>query len=501
MAYLSHFKYDIFISYARLNDKVPPGDAEGWVTRFHKELRYALSQRFERDDDIEIWRDREKMDESVLFGKEIPERINESGIFLALTSRAFLTQRGYCHKELTWFHDKARKETYGLAVDNRPRIINVLLHNVPHTEWLPELPEASGFHFNDRENTDEDGEFSDPDSELFEVQMRKLVDALTTTLRRLKTLTDAAPRLPPSPPRRYDFTLFLAHAEGDLDTLTRRRVSEDLRLKNIEVITDIPPPSDGGTGDLFGEPAHEQAVKQAMSRAGMCVHLLDGEPGREVANGGGETFYRKQVELGMQSGKQQLIYVPEKLKVEAIEDETHKEFIKRLEGNARGRASYKFIRKTQPGQIAVEILQEIARLKGAGSQSAAPSTALLDIHEKDYVGEYDIKLQSVLRRRNLRLVINPASDGLEDVAIFDGVRKLMKVLIIVLGHVSDMWASSRLSLALKSTPPSLKFCGIYVPQPDRPLEMSAFLMPRNKIPVTFFFTPEQLTALLDKYLD
>jgi hypothetical protein len=493
MAYLSHFKYDIFISYARLNNKIPPGENEGWVTRFHRELEYALSQRSERDGDIMIWRDTERMDDSVLFGKEIPESINESGIFLALTSTAFLTPRGYCHKELTWFHEKAQSETYGLAVNNRPRIINVLLQNIVPEKWLSELPEASGFHFNDKEGTDDEGQFSNPDSELFEGQLRKLVDALTRTLRTLKALTDTTPRFP-TPARKYDFTLFLAHTEGDLRDKTRKRVLADLRLKNVEVITDVPPPDDAAT--------HEQTVKESMARAGMCVHLLDGEPGKVIGDEPGKTFYQRQVELGAESGKPQLIYVPKKLGLDEIADTAHRDFINDLENKTRERASYKFIRKSQPGQIALEILQEIARTRSGGVQPIPPSTALLDIHEKDYEGEYDLKLQSVLRRRNLRLVINPAGDGpQQDMTIFDGVRRIVKVLIIVLGHVSEMWASSRLSLALKGTPPSLKFCGIYVPQPDRPLEMSAFQKPRNNIPVMFFFTPEQLKALLDRYLD
>jgi hypothetical protein len=493
MAYLSHFKYDIFISYARLNDRIPPGKTEGWVTRFHRELEFALSQNFERDGDIKIWRDTKEMDESVLFGEAIPECINESGLFLAVTSKGFITRRGYCHKELTWFHGKAQQETYGLAVNNRSRIINVLYQNIPSTDWLPEMPEHNGFHFNDKEGTDEVGMASDPDGPLFQQQLRKLVDALTTTLQTLKAHTDVAPKVEPPPPE-HDFTVFLAHTEGDLEWETRNRVLEDLRIKNVQVITDIPPPDDADR--------HEQRVRQEMERAGLCIHLLDGQPGRKIRGDAQErTYYRRQVELGMASGKPQLIYVPEKLEAGSIENVAHRDFLSGLETGGRERATYKFIRRTQPGQIALEILQEIERIKTGGVLPMPRPTALLDIHEKDYEGDHGLKLLSILQKRNLGVVINPTGDGpQQDITIFDGVRKLVKVLIIVLGHVSEMWASSRLNLALQGAPPSLRFCGIYVPQPDRPLDVSAFQIPPDKVKVAFFFTPEQLNSLLLKYL-
>jgi hypothetical protein len=80
------------------------------------------------------------------------------------------------------------------------------------------------------------------------------------------------------------------------------------------------------------------------------------------------------------------------------------------------------------------------------------------------------------------------------------VRKLVKVLIIVLGHVTEKWASSRLNSTLKEAGSSLEFCGIYVPE-QRPIDFAAFQSPPDKsIPIALFFTPEELSGLLKKHL-
>ena len=51
-AYVPGFDYDIFISYAHVDD------LKGWVHAFHQALEIKLAQRFGRVGRVQIWRDK-----------------------------------------------------------------------------------------------------------------------------------------------------------------------------------------------------------------------------------------------------------------------------------------------------------------------------------------------------------------------------------------------------------------------------------------------------------
>src|SRR5258706_5828560 len=57
MAYLPSFEYDIFISYAHVDNLVPRGGGRGWVDRFQEELELELSRRLGRVGAAKIWWD------------------------------------------------------------------------------------------------------------------------------------------------------------------------------------------------------------------------------------------------------------------------------------------------------------------------------------------------------------------------------------------------------------------------------------------------------------
>lgn len=83
MAYTQGFKYDIFISYTHLDNHAPEGE-QGWVEHFQKWLESWLARRFGLGN-IEIWRDA-ALHGNTLFDERIPEVIQQSALFLALTS-------------------------------------------------------------------------------------------------------------------------------------------------------------------------------------------------------------------------------------------------------------------------------------------------------------------------------------------------------------------------------------------------------------------------------
>jgi hypothetical protein len=73
MAFVPGFEYDIFISYAHVDNQMATSEAAGWVETFHKNLRIRLSQRFGRDGLVAIWRD-ENLTGDQLFDQVIKPR-------------------------------------------------------------------------------------------------------------------------------------------------------------------------------------------------------------------------------------------------------------------------------------------------------------------------------------------------------------------------------------------------------------------------------------------
>jgi hypothetical protein len=57
MAYVPDFEYDIFISYAHVDDLTTPGEAKGWITTFEEFLAVLLSKKVGRIGSVKIWRD------------------------------------------------------------------------------------------------------------------------------------------------------------------------------------------------------------------------------------------------------------------------------------------------------------------------------------------------------------------------------------------------------------------------------------------------------------
>ena len=160
MAYLPEFETDIFISYARVDNKMVDPREEGWVARFVKHLEIELNQMTGRIGDVKLWWD-PTLDDNQLFDDTIQNRINRSALFVSLTSKGYLKSE-YCRKELRWFRENAEKHKWGLKVGERLRVINVMLNNIPPSQWLDEFQGAIGSKFHDAEREEEIGPHHNP---------------------------------------------------------------------------------------------------------------------------------------------------------------------------------------------------------------------------------------------------------------------------------------------------------------------------------------------------
>ena len=465
MGYLPGFDYDIFISYAHVDNETADKAEPGWVSLFREHLEVQLSKRVGRIGAVKIWQD-PSLEGSQLFDQTIQDGINRSAIFLALTSTGYLASE-YCQQELKWFCRKAGTESVGLSVGDRMRVFNLLLNNIPHPEWPQEFGRTSGYPFHDAEKEDEFGYPTDPKEKIFQQQIRKLVDSLFKTLALLKEREPVIPQpvqredeqAADKPKSEASFTVFLADTADTLRKV-RSRVINELELEGIRVLRSTPPPYDAAS--------HEKAALDEIGKSDLTIHLLDNLPGREIEGDESKSYPQRQAELAIEHARSQFIWVPQTLDVTSVEDETYRSFLDQLENGVRDESSYNFLRES-PSSITREILEKINQLKTSPESATAPSAALVDTHFRDQL--HALELIRFLTEKNIQPYINPEEDDpRKNMKILEERLKQVSKLIIVYGSVTEEWVRARLGAAVQIAITEncpLKSCAIYYASPHK----------------------------------
>ena len=460
MSWLTGFEFDIFLSYARVDNSTAERDPErGWVSQFHRHLEVALSKKVGRLDTVRIWRDVRELRGNQLFDKSIQDAIQASAVFVALSSRGYLESE-YCRQELQWFFEKGQSTPAGLAVGDDYRIFNILLNNIPASGWPAEYARSSGFPFHDAAEFEHDGEPVDPTSPPFQSQLRKLTESLYRTLCRLKGQPTARDVAEAASANRV--TVYLAETADSLGPVRKRILSELKDAKDVAIAARVPPP--------FEAAAHDEAARGGIAAADVSVHLLDRYPGREIVDQEGMSYPRRQVELALAHGKAPLILVPSALTRESIEDEGHAAFLEQLEHGDRADSKYHFQREL-PSAMTRQILSMVEQLKGQRAASARDTVGatLLDTHLKDQIHAFE--LGQYLLKRKVETLINPQEDDPEkNLAIFTERLKKVAILIVFFGAVPWDWVRERLKLALQISVAEqcpLRACGVYLAPPQK----------------------------------
>jgi hypothetical protein len=234
MAYIKGYTYDIFISYAHVDNNLTSWENLGWIEKFYKDLDALLTRRIGRPGVIKIWWDKRKLDGSVLFDNSIEEGIKKSAILICLNSPSYIGS-DYCKKELDLFYSKAKQEPLGLEIANRSRLLNVLLYNIPFNEWPPKLSGTSGFAFHDAKEADDYGDPLDTRSPEYSNQLQNLRDAvmkLLTNFPKEETHPIVQPNLKEEKKSQEDFIIYMAEVADTLRPIRKRTVLE-LKKKAI----------------------------------------------------------------------------------------------------------------------------------------------------------------------------------------------------------------------------------------------------------------------------
>ena len=461
MGHIPGFVHDIFISYAHVDNLSASPEEKKWVDQFHQYLEVHLSKRIGRIGAVKIWRD-PNLDGNQLFDKTIKETIDQSALFIALTSNGYLAST-YCCNELNWFQKKASEEKCGLVIGDRSRIFNCLLNNIHYTKWPKEFSGTLGFTFNDATRKDQFGEPSLFEDKRFHHQLRELVDAIYPLILEFKQLQLSLNQEIPEEKKaddRESAVIYIAEVVDSLRPL-KKRIFNELSPK-FNILENIPPP--------FDADSHNNSVIDAVKKADLCIHLFDEYSGREMDGEPDKTYPQKQVELGLENANAQLIWIPRDLNISNIEDKKYEKFLDQLENGARPKGNYDFIRGIS-SSLSYEIREKIEQLKEPFVEETPGfiAAALLDTHFKDQL--HALELSKYLLERKIQPFVNPQEDDpRKNLSIFKERLNQVAMLIIFYGNVAEEWVRGRLiaamEIAITSGSP-LKACGIYLAPPHK----------------------------------
>ena len=429
MGYIEGFKYDIFISYSHIDNEKTPGTTYSWIELFYEALVLSLWQSIGTKK-INIWWDNKRLDGGVAFDDAIEKGIKDSAIFLCLNSPSFLNS-DYCQKELDLFYKKAHDDPHGFKVKDRPRIINVLLYNIPYTKWPYELNGTPGFSFHDGKDDDDKGDPVAYTATDYKERLHNLRDALVALIEIL--------RKPPPPPE-DKFTIFFGEVPDTLRSLRSKTINA-LKEADYSIVADMPPP--------YQDEEHEHAVNEALENSMLSVHLLDQYPGHEILEAPNTWYTKKQAELSLASAKNKLIWVPGQLNLHDIEEEPYKRFLSDLDSGNKTANKLDFVRGakseliTQVKDIITRIIREAAPLPIAGQLSV-----LLDTHIKDQL--FALELSKTMVDKNIQPYINPQDDDPhKNINMLEDRISLVSKLIFFYGKVSKEWVIERMNAALQ----------------------------------------------------
>jgi hypothetical protein len=512
MAYLPSFEYDIFISYAHVDNATRKG-LKGWVAQFHEELALRLDKRLGRIGEAKVWWD-DRLGGSYVFDQTIKRAVSRAAIFLAMTSEGYLAS-DYCREELDWFCGKAERERPGLFVADRARVLNVLLDDIPHQRWPARYGGTNGFHFYDSE-LDEPLEVG---SKEFRVQLARLTSEVCEILEAM----NGAPPEPPGPGPDGAFKVFIADTSSSLKNVRQRVQNELQQVRGVSIVGRVPPP--------YPAAEHEEEVREQVSAADLCVHLLDATPGREIEDQPEKSYLERQAELSLELARERFVWVPTDLRMEQVEDEAHRGLLRRLEGvtdagDAGARAgeggaggdgeliarpagdNYKFVRGLSSA-VARDLVGHIEFLKkkraAQTGENGVVRRALLDTHVKDQ--RHVLELSGFLAEHQIVPLINFDEDTpRKSIESYEDQLRRANLLIVVYGGVPPEWVRERLYEALKfavthTQDCPLRACGVYVAPPRKRDEEKRFNVPLLNVDVldnTERFDPATLHSLLSR---
>jgi hypothetical protein len=349
-----NYEFDLFISYAHIDDLSPFGGEKGWIDLLHERLSVLLAQALGYE--LKIWRDGHSLRGNDDLSGAIGEGVTRSLLLLPVLSPRYV-QSAWCKREMATFHAAPPLTTGGVAPAFRSRVFKVVKTPLPDhlKDCEPEhIRDLIGYQFyGEDESSGVLTEFSpDPSDKHYWKTLNRLVADIKRTLIELKhapgaanvstqapaaaapaaagnapaPVADAADAAAAAPPSEF---VFLAETTGDL-AREREALRDELRQRGYGVLPEQRLPLD----ELR---LVEEAVRADLSRCRLSVHMVGARYG-STPEDDAASVVQIQERLAAERGAaeasfRRLLWMPPGLGTPALEvaDARQKSFIETLQ--------------------------------------------------------------------------------------------------------------------------------------------------------------------------
>lgn len=314
MAFVTQYQYDIFVSYAHVDDQPLPGAEEGWVSTLVTGVRTLLAKELGQSDAFELWID-QGLSRHVQITPQIMDTLRKTAIILVIMSPGYIASK-WCQRE---------KETFLRFIKERVSSgsrMFIVEHNMIDDSARPdEFRELLGYRFwvKDREGKSPRTlglPKPDPLDHRYYDLLTDLSLDLAGELKRLRNLEDGIIK-ESSQGKGIVPTIFLAEVTDDLEP-QRDKVKRYLHQHGLNILPDSWYPR---------EPSQfQQSMKSDLDKSVLFVQLISEITGKRPPRLS-KTYARLQYDCAVKSGKPILQWRNRNLDITTITDKDHSDFL------------------------------------------------------------------------------------------------------------------------------------------------------------------------------
>ena len=326
MSIVPGFDFDIFVSYAHLNNQKLSDEDQGWVSDFHKVVHARLWEELGKQP--AIWRDERGLD-GRMADPSIAKAIYQSAVLVVVMSQAYMSSP-YCQSEVKEFCSY-RHPAFDLVVRGFSRIVTVVYDEVSVDQWREELRNGPSVPFSttDAATGDRIRYTKPPRTNLADPYFQ----AVDRVVRHLKAILQELQRGPTSgtelaqPIVRIDEQLpaYLAEATDDLQS-ERTEVLQLLERNSKRLGLPVYP-----ARSIIQSVSVTEAIRDGLARANVSVHLINETAGR-IWGDAGKPLAQLELEESMKrAGKPRpLVWISPEVKPESLPASPYRDFLQLL---------------------------------------------------------------------------------------------------------------------------------------------------------------------------
>jgi hypothetical protein len=339
MTYIPGFEHDIFISYARLNNK-PWGNQPGWVDEFYVALDTILKENLTRTkilnpNDLNIWLDTREIEGNENWDTVIEKAVRGSAVMISILSDRYLESPN-CLQELEEFskHSNIQVEISGKSSN---RVFKVLIDDIPNRSHPQNIVLNNGYKFftsnplvkEPKRLRQNNGEYPDPNYQNLinnlAIQLAKVLEEM------LKKPEDHSKNDAP--------IVYLAEVSDDLAD-ERDAIKNTLAQRGVIVL-----PTYG-----LSNSSHDiqKIIRDDMERAAFYIHPL-GQYYKRVSQDNNDSLSKIQHETAAEVGKQKnlerLVWIKPDFEISKTQNQTHREFLESLVSSREPNSPMEVIRE------------------------------------------------------------------------------------------------------------------------------------------------------------